>query len=187
MNDFIIVLIGAIISIIVAYFTSKITYNAEVNKLLHEKRQEVYINLFIKLDELCRNRFLMYDDKYISEIRLLKPSVLLFSSREMIDIVGKIYDSIEDRYNYYMKLFKDECAFNRERGMIDEERINNNYTLEEAKIHVEFIINREEDEYIEKNCLDEKELLGYMKSIIKQMRIDLKVDNILWMDSDKSI
>ncbi len=175
MSDSLAIFTGAVVSVIVAYLTAKLTYRNEIGKNLYEKRQKIYFELFERLDKLKKNKYLIYNYTFIIELNELKPSIYLFAGKKVKNEFESLYRSIEIAYQKYTELFESEEQINRENGMMEEERISKGYSYEEAKAYVEEIILKEKEHFMYNHCISEKDLLMQITRIVSRMRIDLRI------------
>ena len=117
------VLASAVPSIITAFGTlicvfiggrvsAKATHENDLQKLIQEKRAEVYFDFYETVEEILADRTIVFDQNYLDKIKSYKPKVKLLASSET-------YSCFEDFFNYvrfylhnYRKFYSENDPYN---------------------------------------------------------------------------
>lgn len=105
MNEWQIVLLTGVVtiitSIITALITLSITHKNEVKKLVLEKRAELYFEFYDEAEHLLHDRLKIYDSSYIGVLLKFKPKMKLLSSAKTVEAFKAFYELITKRYENY--------------------------------------------------------------------------------------
>ncbi|MBQ3151136.1 MAG: hypothetical protein IJB86_07845 [Clostridia bacterium] len=109
MNDFYIIILTGVVSIITSIITAlitlSITHKNEVKKLVLEKRAELYFKFYDEAEHLLHDRFKTYDSSYIQVLLDFKPKMKLLSSTKTEEAFKAFYEFVIKNYEEYRSFY----------------------------------------------------------------------------------
>ncbi len=94
-------------SILTAFLTSKITRDNEMRKMIHEKRLELYLEVFEQVELPLKDWKNMLDKEYFEKIASYKSRMKLLASEKTTQEYKNYYEALRTSVNAYKK-FKDD-------------------------------------------------------------------------------
>ena len=94
-------------SLLTAFLTSKITRDNEMRKIIHEKRLELYLEVFEQVELLLKNWKNVLDKEYFEKIASYKSRMKLLASEKTTQEYKNYYEALRTSVNAYKK-FKDD-------------------------------------------------------------------------------
>lgn len=158
-------------SLLTAFLTSKITRDNEMRKIIHEKRLELYLEVFEQVELPLKDWKNMLDKEYFEKIASYKSKMKLLASEKTTQEYKNYYEALRTSVNAYKK-FKDD----------NDPQNNYVYQQDEDGEWVQVCSPTVEDyeEYANKIDCYEKEqkkniplMKEYIQKIVDAMRTDL--------------
>lgn len=163
-----IAIISGLLSILVAVFTalitSKLTIRQEEKRIVYEKREKVYTDLFNILFLLKDDPYLIYNNPdFIKPLSDLRTHLNLFASQAVLNILEPFYDEAkETAFSYWGKFNGEEYE-----------------KLKQMKLEyggfTELDIENEEEEYRESHLIDNQFIEITISQLVEEMRKDMGV------------
>ena len=94
-------------SLLTAFLTSKITRDNEMRKIIHEKRLELYLEVFEQVELPLKNWKNILDKEYFEKIASYKSRMKLLASEKTTQEYKNYYEALRTSVNAYKK-FKDD-------------------------------------------------------------------------------
>lgn len=94
-------------SILTAFLTSKITRDNEMRKIIHQKRLELYLEVFEQVELLLKDWKKIFDKEYFEKIASYKSRMKLLASEKTTQEYKNYYEALRTSVNAYKK-FKDD-------------------------------------------------------------------------------
>lgn len=105
------VILSAILTLtassLTAFLTSKITRDNEMRKIIHQKRLELYLEVFEQVELLLKDWKKIFDKEYFEKIASYKSRIKLLASEKTTEEYKKYYEALRTSVNAYKK-FKDD-------------------------------------------------------------------------------
>ena len=169
------VILSAILSLaassLVAFLTSKITRDNEMRKIIHEKRLELYLEVFEQVELLLKDWKKIFDREYFEKIASYKSRMKLLASEKTTQEYKNYYETLRTSVNAYKK-FKDDNEPQDILCQEDGEWIQVYWPTEEDY--------KEYDDKIEHYEREQKKTVllmhEYIQKIVDAMRTDLGSD-----------
>ena len=79
------IVISVFFSVLTTVIAQKLTHKNSVKKWVLEKRAEIYLDVYAKIETVLRNRTQVFNRDYLSELSEIKPQVKLLGSKEVVD------------------------------------------------------------------------------------------------------
>ena len=159
-------------SVLTAFLTSKITRDNEMRKIIHQKRLELYLEVFEQVELLLKDWKKIFDKEYFEKIASYKPRIKLLASEKTTEEYKKYYEALRTSVNEYKK-FKDDNDPDRSEDMYEEDEDGTIY-------QVYYPTDEDYSEYRYKIDCYEKEqkkrmplMREYIQKIVDAMRTDL--------------
>ena len=159
-------------SILTAFLTSKITRDNEMRKIIHQKRLELYLEVFEQVELLLKDWKKIFDKEYFEKIALYKSRMKLLASEKTTEEYKKYYEVLRTSVNEYKK-FKDDNDPDRADDMYEEDEDGTIY-------QIYYPTDEDYSEYRYKIDCYEKEqkkrmplMREYIQKIVDAMRTDL--------------
>ena len=159
-------------SILTAFLTSKITRDNEMRKIIHQKRLELYLEVFEQVELLLKDWKKIFDKEYFEKIASYKSRMKLLASEKTTEEYKKYYEALRTSVNAYKK-FKDDNDPDRAEDMYEEDEDGTIY-------QVYYPTDEDYSEYGYKIDCYEKEqkkrmplMREYIQKIVDAMRTDL--------------
>lgn len=159
-------------SILTAFLTSKITRDNEMRKIIHQKRLELYLEVFEQVELLLKDWKKIFDKEYFEKIALYKSRMKLLASEKTTEEYKKYYEVLRTSVNEYKK-FKDDNDPDRAEDMYEEDEDGTLY-------QIYYPTDEDYSEYRYKIDCYEKEqkkrmplMREYIQKIVDAMRTDL--------------
>ena len=159
-------------SILTAFLTSKITRDNEMRKIIHQKRLELYLEVFEQVELLLKDWKKIFDKEYFEKIASYKSRMKLLASEKTTEEYKKYYEVLRTSVNEYKK-FKDDNDPDRAEDMYEEDEDGTIY-------QVYYPTDEDYSEYRYKIDCYEKEqkkrmplMREYIQKIVDAMRTDL--------------
>ena len=159
-------------SILTAFLTSKITRDNEMRKIIHQKRLELYLEVFEQVELLLKDWKKIFDKEYFEKIALYKSRMKLLASEKTTEEYKKYYEVLRTSVNEYKK-FKDDNDPDRAEDMYEEDEDGTIY-------QIYYPTDEDYSEYRYKIDCYEKEqkkrmplMREYIQKIVDAMRTDL--------------
>ena len=174
MIDFFIVLIASLLSMIVAYVTSRWTYSNEIGKNLYEKRQNLYLEVFELLYSVKIDNIRMIDEKLYLELEKIYPRVIMFSSSEFKKKFQIFLDNLKESYKAYSDKFLSKEFIKNQTNLIEYKREQENISREEAERLIEEEAENQRYEFLSEEFIRSDNFEKFILEITEIMRSDLK-------------
>lgn len=113
-------------SILTAFLTSKITRDNEMRKIIHQKRLELYLEVFEQVELLLKDWKKIFDKEYFEKIASYKSRMKLLASEKTTEEYKKYYEVLRTSVNEYKK-FKDDNDPDRAEDMYEEDEDYSEY------------------------------------------------------------
>lgn len=159
-------------SILTAFLTSKITRDNEMRKIIHQKRLELYLEVFEQVELLLKDWKKIFDKEYFEKIESYKSRMKLLASEKTTEEYKKYYEVLRTSVNEYKK-FKDDNDPDRAEDMYEEDEDGTIY-------QIYYPTDEDYSEYRYKIDCYEKEqkkrmplMREYIQKIVDAMRTDL--------------
>lgn len=159
-------------SILTAFLTSKITRDNEMRKIIHQKRLELYLEVFEQVELLLKDWKKIFDKEYFEKIASYKSRMKLLASEKTTEEYKKYYEVLRTAVNEY-KTFKDDNDPDRAEDMYEEDEDGTIY-------QIYYPTDEDYSEYRYKIDCYEKEqkkrmplMREYIQKIVDAMRTDL--------------
>ena len=159
-------------SILTAFLTSKITRDNEMRKIIHQKRLELYLEVFEQVELLLKDWKKIFDKEYFEKIASYKSRMKLLASEKTTEEYKKYYEVLRTAVNEYKK-FKDDNDPDWAEDMYEEDEDGTIY-------QVYYPTDEDYREYRYKIDCYEKEqkkrmplMREYIQKIVDAMRTDL--------------
>jgi len=159
-------------SILTAFLTSKITRDNEMRKIIHQKRLELYLEVFEQVELLLKDWKKIFDKEYFEKIASYKSRMKLLASEKTTEEYKKYYEVLRTAVNEYKK-FKDDNDPDRAEDMYEEDEDGTIY-------QIYYPTDEDYSEYRYKIDCYEKEqkkrmplMREYIQKIVDAMRTDL--------------
>ena len=159
-------------SILTAFLTSKITRDNEMRKIIHQKRLELYLEVFEQVELLLKDWKKIFDKEYFEKIASYKSRMKLPASEKTTEEYKKYYEVLRTSVNEYKK-FKDDNDPDRAEDMYEEDEDGTIY-------QIYYPTDEDYSEYRYKIDCYEKEqkkrmplMREYIQKIVDAMRTDL--------------
>lgn len=159
-------------SILTAFLTSKITRDNEMRKIIHQKRLELYLEVFEQVELLLKDWKKIFDKEYFEKIASYKSRTKLLASEKTTEEYKKYYEVLRTSVNEYKK-FKDDNDPDRAEDMYEEDEDGTIY-------QIYYPTDEDYSEYRYKIDCYEKEqkkrmplMREYIQKIVDAMRTDL--------------
>ena len=159
-------------SILTAFLTSKITRDNEMRKIIHQKRLELYLEVFEQVELLLKDWKKIFDKEYFEKIASYKSRMKLLASEKTTEEYKKYYEVLRTSVNEYKKL-KDDNDPDRAEDMYEEDEDGTIY-------QIYYPTDEDYSEYRYKIDCYEKEqkkrmplMREYIQKIVDAMRTDL--------------
>ena len=159
-------------SILTAFLTSKITRDNEMRKIIHQKRLELYLEVFEQVELLLKDWKKIFDKEYFEKIASYKSRMKLLASEKTTEEYKKYYEVLRTAVNEYKK-FKDDNDPDRADDMYEEDEDGTIY-------QIYYPTDEDYSEYRYKIDCYEKEqkkrmplMREYIQKIVDAMRTDL--------------
>ena len=159
-------------SILSAFLTSKITRDNEMRKIIHQKRLELYLEVFEQVELLLKDWKKIFDKEYFEKIASYKSRMKLLASEKTTEEYKKYYEVLRTAVNEYKK-FKDDNDPDRAEDMYEEDEDGTIY-------QIYYPTDEDYSEYRYKIDCYEKEqkkrmplMREYIQKIVDAMRTDL--------------
>ena len=159
-------------SILTAFLTSKITRDNEMRKIIHQKRLELYLEVFEQVELLLKDWKKIFDKEYFEKIASYKSRMKLLASEKTTEEYKKYYEVLRTSVNEYKK-FKDDNDPDRAEDMYEEDEDGTIY-------QIYYPTDEDYSEYRYKIDCYEKEqkkrmplMREYIQKIVDAMRTDL--------------
>lgn len=159
-------------SILTAFLTSKITRDNEMRKIIHQKRLELYLEVFEQVELLLKDWKKIFDKEYFEKIASYKSRIKLLASEKTTEEYKKYYEALRTSVNEYKK-FKDDNDPDQSEDMYEEDEDGTIY-------QVYYPTDEDYREYRYKIDCYEKEqkkhiplMKEYIQKIVDAMRTDL--------------
>ena len=159
-------------SILTAFLTSKITRDNEMRKIIHQKRLELYLEVFEQVELLLKDWKKIFDKEYFEKIASYKSRMKLLASKKTTEEYKKYYEVLRTSVNEYKK-FKDDNDPDRAEDMYEEDEDGTIY-------QIYYPTDEDYSEYRYKIDCYEKEqkkrmplMREYIQKIVDAMRTDL--------------
>lgn len=159
-------------SILTAFLTSKITRDNEMRKIIHQKRLELYLEVFEQVELLLKDWKKIFDKEYFEKIASYKSRMKLLASEKTTEEYKKYYEVLRTAVNEYKK-FKDDNDPDRAEDMYEEDEDGTIYQMY-------YPTDEDYSEYRYKIDCYEKEqkkrmplMREYIQKIVDAMRTDL--------------
>lgn len=94
-------------SLLTAFLTSKITRDNEMRKIIHQKRLELYLEVFEQVELLLKDWKNMLDKEYFEKIASYKSRMKLLASEKTTQAYKNYYEALRTSVNAYKK-FRDD-------------------------------------------------------------------------------
>lgn len=94
-------------SLLTAFLTSKITRDNEMRKIIHEKRLELYLEVFEQVELPLKDWKNMFDKEYFEKIASYKSRMKLLASEKTTQEYKNYYEALRISVNAYKK-FRDD-------------------------------------------------------------------------------
>lgn len=94
-------------SLLTAFLTSKITRDNEMRKIIHEKRLELYLEVFEQVELPLKDWKNMFDKEYFEKIASYKSRMKLLASEKTTQEYKNYYEALRTSVNAYKK-FRDD-------------------------------------------------------------------------------
>lgn len=157
------IIVPIVISIITAYFSTKIAYNKEVQKRIYDEREKTYIELFELVEKLKKNSYLVFNSTdFLIPFGELNARLKLYASQNVINVVSPLYDKIYNTSEKYFDLF----------DSAEGQRIKENFIEHENA--TEYELQNNEELYMENNVIDSEYVKKVLNDLIYQIRKELK-------------
>ena len=115
-------------SILTAFLTSKITRDNEMRKIIHQKRLELYLEVFEQVELLLKDWKKIFDKEYFEKIASYKSRMKLLASEKTTEEYKKYYEVLRTSVNEYKK-FKDDNDPDRAEDMYEEDEDGTIYQI----------------------------------------------------------
>lgn len=159
-------------SVLTAFLTSKITRDNEMRKIIHQKRLELYLEVFEQVELLLKDWKKIFDKEYFEKIASYKSRIKLLAFEKTTEEYKKYYEALRTSVNEYKK-FKDDNDPDRSEDMYEEDEDGTIY-------QVYYPTDEDYSEYRYKIDCYEKEqkkrmplMREYIQKIVDAMRTDL--------------
>ena len=159
-------------SILTAFLTSKITRDNEMRKIIHQKRLELYLEVFEQVELLLKDWKKIFDKQYFEKIASYKSRMNLLASEKTTEEYKKYYEVLRTAVNEYKK-FKDDNDPDWAEDMCEEDEDGTIY-------QIYYPTDEDYSEYRYKIDCYEKEqkkrmplMREYIQKIVDAMRTDL--------------
>ena len=159
-------------SILTAFLTSKITRDNEMRKIIHQKRLELYLEVFEQVELLLKDWKKIFDKEYFEKIASYKSRMKFLDSEKTTEEYKKYYEVLRTSVNEYKK-FKDDNDPDRAEDMYEEDEDGTIY-------QIYYPTDEDYSEYRYKIDCYEKEqkkrmplMREYIQKIVDAMRTDL--------------
>ena len=159
-------------SILTAFLTSKITRDNEMRKIIHQKRLELYLEVFEQVELLLKDWKKIFDKEYFEKIASYKSRIKLLASEKTTEEYKKYYEALRTSVNEYKK-FKDDNDPDWAEDMYEEDEDGTIY-------QIYYPTDEDYSEYRYKIDCYEKEqkkrmplMREYIQKIVDAMRTDL--------------
>lgn len=159
-------------SILTAFLTSKITRDNEMRKIIHQKRLELYLEVFEQVELLLKDWKKIFDKEYFEKIASYKSRMKLLASEKTTEEYKKYYEVLRTAVNEYKK-FKDDNDPDRAEDMYEEDEDGTIY-------QIYYPTDEDYSEYRYKIDCYEKEqkkrmplMREYIQKVVDAMRTDL--------------
>lgn len=159
-------------SILTAFLTSKIMRDNEMRKIIHQKRLELYLEVFEQVELLLKDWKKIFDKEYFEKIASYKSRMKLLASEKTTEEYKKYYEVLRTAVNEYKK-FKDDNDPDRAEDMYEEDEDGTIY-------QIYYPTDEDYSEYRYKIDCYEKEqkkrmplMREYIQKIVDAMRTDL--------------
>lgn len=152
-----------IVSIVVAFATSKLTLRHDMKKRIYEKREEVYIECFELVQAIKDDPNLIFNNaEFFTPFCTLRSKLNLFASQEVLDIIEPLYVKIKEAIEEYWSFF-DGAEY--EVYKQNEEEYNSKTELD---------VHNVEQAYCEAHMLDANFVENTISMMVSAMRKDMK-------------
>lgn len=157
-------LLSVFIAVITALITSKLTIRQEEKKIVYEKREKVYTDLFNLLFLLKDDPYLVYNNpQFLKPLSDLRTHLNLFASQAVLNILEPFYDEAKKTAHSYWGEFGGE----------EYEK------LKQMKLEyggfTELDIENEEEAYRESHLIDSQFIEDTLSQLVAEMRTDMGV------------
>ena len=170
------VILSAILTLtassLTAFLTSKITRDNEMRKIIHQKRLELYLEVFEQVELLLKDWKKIFDKEYFEKLESYKSRITLLASEKTTEEYKKYYEVLRTSVNEYKK-FKDDNDPDRAEDMYEEDEDGTIY-------QIYYPTDEDYSEYRYKIDCYEKEqkkrmplMREYIQKIVDAMRTDL--------------
>ena len=170
------VILSAILTLtassLTAFLTSKITRDNEMRKIIHQKRLELYLEVFEQVELLLKDWKKIFDKEYFEKIASYKSRIMLLASEKTTKEYKKYYEVLRTSVNEYKK-FKDDNDPDWAEDMYEEDEDGTIY-------QIYYPTDEDYSEYRYKIDCYEKEqkkrmplMREYIQKIVDAMRTDL--------------
>ena len=92
------VILSAILTLtassLTAFLTSKITRDNEMRKIIHQKRLELYLEVFEQVELLLKDWKKIFDKEYFEKIASYKSRIKLLASEKTTEEYKKYYEAL---------------------------------------------------------------------------------------------
>lgn len=99
------VILSAILTLtassLTAFLTSKITRDNEMRKIIHQKRLELYLEVFEQVELLLKDWKKIFDKEYFEKIASYKSRIKLLASEKTTEEYKKYYEALRTSVNAY--------------------------------------------------------------------------------------
>ena len=99
------ILISGVISCLTALLTVNFTYRSNSKRWIQEKRSELYLTLYEKMELVLANKEKIFDAAYLEELEKFKPQMHLFSSSRTLAAFMNCYDFINAEVSNYKDFY----------------------------------------------------------------------------------
>lgn len=165
------VVLQIFISSIVGWVSAKISYRMEIKKGIYEKRQELYTDIFLELEKLQKNPYLIFNNEdFIHALYQISARAKLYASKGILKTLNPFLDNIIERRMQYINLYESEKAMNELDNRIQEKEADSDYI--KGSVEEEFC--REAELYIENHVISENEIIKTIDNLSSQIRKELK-------------
>lgn len=171
-EEFVRFVVSIVFAAVTGYIAAQQAYKGEIKKSIYEKREKLYVDLFTLLDSLQRNPGIMYNySKFITEYKQIRAKSYLYASDEVLRLLIPFNDKLSHYWQTYEKLYSDN-EINREIDKRLYEAEENGQTF--IRDEIEYILNQEEERFIEENQLSIGSIQEIMQDLSLQIRKELK-------------
>ena len=181
-NGLITVVISAVISAAIACFTARIKCNQAVkehiDKKIYERKEILYIDIFMKLEELleCPELVFKYKD-FIKPMKKLLARARLYASYDVQTELNDFIHKAEGKWNFYDEFNDPVQEYNRfQQRVYDAEQTGENITREQFEYEEAIQL----EDWIKRNIFSVEELESLIEKLALKMREELKGRGVVW-------